>query len=62
MADILERPPTERPRQRPRKPVRVSQPESLAALRPSQHRAARNRAARTRESAIEYWLRRLSRL
>jgi hypothetical protein len=38
-----------------------TQPESMAALRPSQRRAARNREARRDRSAAEYWLRRLRR-
>jgi hypothetical protein len=47
------------------RPVRrrrtFTQPESMAALRPSQRQAARNRAARRDRSAAEYWLRRLRR-
>jgi hypothetical protein len=51
-----------RQRARPRRRTRdFDQPESMAALRPSQHRAARNRAARRDRSAVEYWLRRLRR-
>ena len=40
---------------------RFGQPESTAALRPSQRRAERNRAARRESSSVEYWLRRLTR-
>ena len=43
-----------------RKPLRVSQPRSTAALRPSQRRAAEHRAAGDREQAVERWLRRLA--
>jgi hypothetical protein len=37
------------------------QPESTAALRPSQRRAAANRAARREQGSAGYWLRRLTR-
>jgi hypothetical protein len=48
--------------ERPRRPaLTVPQPESLAALRPSQHRAERRRAAHERQSSAGYWLRRLAR-
>jgi hypothetical protein len=60
MPEVRERSHTSRAQQRPRMP-RFGQPESLAALRPSQRRAAVNRAARVRHSQIEYWLRRLPR-
>jgi len=60
MPEVLERPRGNRAQHRPRAP-RLGQPESLAALRPSQRRAAINRARRTRQSLIGYWLRRLPR-
>ena len=37
------------------------QPESIAALRPSQRRAAVNRAARREQGSAGTWLRRLTR-
>jgi hypothetical protein len=52
----------EQPEGRTRRPVRPRQPQSMAALRPSQRRAAEHRAALERERAAETWLRRLSRL
>jgi hypothetical protein len=58
MADIRERTINSRPVRRAR---RFGQPESTAALRPSQRRAERNRAARLQSSSVEYWLRRLAR-
>jgi hypothetical protein len=58
MADTRERSHSSRPVRRTR---RFGQPESTAALRPSQRRAARNRAAYREKSATEYWLRRLTR-
>ena len=60
MPKVLERSQTSRAQQRPQT-SRFGQPESLAALRPSQRRAALNRARRMRQSVIEYWLRRLRR-
>ena len=42
-------------------PLRVRQPESTAALRPSQRRAQERRAALEREHSVEHWLRRLAR-
>jgi hypothetical protein len=44
-----------------RRTRRFGQPESTAALRPSQRRAATKHAARREESSVEYWLRRLTR-
>jgi hypothetical protein len=44
-----------------RRALPIGQPESLAALRPSQRRAAQNRAARERRRSTELWLRRLRR-
>ena len=44
-----------------RRPRRFGQPESTAALRPSQRRAAVNRAARREQGSAGYWLRRLTR-
>jgi hypothetical protein len=44
-----------------RRPRRFAQPESLAALRPSQRRAAINRAARREQGSAADWLRRLAR-
>jgi hypothetical protein len=44
--------------QRVRRPLRVAQPESTAALRPSQRRAAENRASLTgRARSIDVWVR-----
>ena len=61
MPEVLERSHTSRAQQHTIRTPRFGQPESLAALRPSQRRAAVNRAARVRHSRIEYWLRRLPR-
>lgn len=58
MADIRERSHRSQPVRRTR---RFSQPESTAALRPSQRRAADNRAAQREQGSAEYWLRRLTR-
>jgi hypothetical protein len=58
MADTRERSHTGQPVRRTR---RFGQPESTLALRPSQRRAANNRAARRRQGSVEYWLRRLTR-
>jgi hypothetical protein len=58
MADTRER---SRSRQPVRRTRRFGQPESTAALRPSQRRAATNRAAHREQSSAEYWLRRLTR-
>jgi hypothetical protein len=58
MADIRERTNSSRAVRRAR---RFGQPESTAALRPSQRRAERNRAARHQTSSVGYWLRRLRR-
>jgi hypothetical protein len=44
-----------------RRTRRFGQPESTAALRPSQRRAATNRTARREQRSVEYWLRRLTR-
>jgi hypothetical protein len=44
-----------------RRTRRFGQPESTAALRPSQRRAARNRTAEREQRSVEYWLRRLAR-
>jgi hypothetical protein len=60
MPEVLERSHSNRAQHRSRT-LRFGQPESLAALRPSQRRAALNRAGRMRQSVIEYWLRRLRR-
>jgi hypothetical protein len=49
------------PARRTRAPLRIRQPESTAALRPSQRRAAERRAALDREHSVEHWLRRLAR-
>jgi hypothetical protein len=57
MADMRERSHS-RPVRRTR---RFAQPESTAALRPSQRRAAHNRAAQREQSSVGYWLRRLTR-
>jgi len=51
----------EQPEGRTRRPLRVRQPQSMAALRPSQRRAAEHRAALERERAAGNWLRRLTR-
>ena len=56
MAEIQERP--ARPIRRTR---RFGQPESTAALRPSQRRAATNRAALREQRTAADWLRRLTR-
>jgi hypothetical protein len=45
---------------RARPALRVRQPESTSALRPSQRRAAERRAALDREHSVEHWLRRLA--
>jgi hypothetical protein len=45
-----------------RRPLRPGQPPSMAALRPSQRRAAEHRATLEHERAVEHWLRRLARL
>jgi hypothetical protein len=58
MADTRERSHTSQPGRRTR---RFAQPESTAALRPSQRRAANNRAGRRGQGSVEYWLRRLTR-
>jgi hypothetical protein len=58
MADTRERSHTGRGARHTR---RFGQPESTAALRPSQYRAAHNRDARRRQGLVEYWLRRLIR-
>jgi hypothetical protein len=58
MAKTRERFETSRPVRRAR---RFGQPESTAALRPSQRRAAHNRAARREQRSVGYWLRRLAR-
>ena len=60
MLEVPERSHTSPP-QRPLRTPRFGQPESLAALRPSQRRAAVKRAAGVRHSRIEYWLRRVPR-
>jgi hypothetical protein len=44
-----------------RRARRFGQPASTQALRPSQRRAARNRAARRERDVAEHWLRRLGR-
>jgi hypothetical protein len=44
-----------------RRTRRFGQPEATAALRPSQRRAANNRAVHREQSSVEYWLRRLTR-
>jgi hypothetical protein len=48
-------------RRRPRSALRVKQPESMAALAPSQRRAAERRAMLRRRGSVEAWLRRLTR-
>jgi hypothetical protein len=58
MADTSERFDTSEPVRRTR---RFGQPESTAALRPSQRRAAHNRAARREQRSVGYWLRRIAR-
>jgi hypothetical protein len=58
MAETRERFHTSQPVRRTR---RFGQPETTAALRPSQRRAARNRAAPREQGSVEYWLRRLAR-
>ncbi len=58
MANGDQRTQSERPMRRPR---RFGQPESTAALRPSQRRAERNRAAAREQQSAEDWLRRLAR-
>jgi hypothetical protein len=56
---LLERSHTNRAE--PRRTLRVGQPESTAALRPSQRRAAQGRAALTERHSVEHWLRRFRR-
>jgi hypothetical protein len=58
MADTHDRSPSSQPVRRTR---RFGQPESTAALRPSQRRAATKRDAYREQSSVEYWLRRLIR-
>lgn len=58
MVDTRER---ERSPRRSRRTREFGQPASMAALRPSQARAARNRAVSRDRTAVEYWLRRLRR-
>ena len=58
MADIEQRP---RPERAARRTRRFEQPGSTAALRPSQRRAARNRAALREQRSAGIWLRRLAR-
>ena len=48
-------------RERRRSTLKLAQPRSMAALRPSQRRAAEHRAERERELAVELWLRRITR-
>jgi hypothetical protein len=50
-----------RSRQPERRMRRFGQPQSTAALRPSQRRAATHRAADREQSLAEDWLRRLTR-
>jgi hypothetical protein len=52
---------TQKARPAARRKRRFGQPESTAALRPSQRRAAVNRAARRKQGSAGYWLRRLTR-
>ena len=58
MANTHEHSQAARPARRTR---RFHQPESTSALRPSQRRAAVNRAARREQGSAGYWLRRLTR-
>ena len=58
MADTHQRPRDSRPAPRTRG---FGQPESTSALRPSERRAAVNRAARREQGSAGYWLRRLTR-
>jgi hypothetical protein len=58
MADTRER---SHSSQSVRRTRRFGQPESTAALRPSQRRAATQRDAYREQSTVEYWLRRLLR-
>jgi hypothetical protein len=58
MAENRER---SRGRQPMRRTRRFGQPESTAALRPSQRQAATNRAANRDQSLAENWLRRITR-
>lgn len=51
----------QRPARPVRRPRRFGQPESTAALRPSQRRAATNRAALREQRSVADWLRRLAR-
>jgi hypothetical protein len=44
-----------------RRTLKVDQPASTAALRPSQRRAEQGRAALSRRHSVEDWLRRFSR-
>jgi hypothetical protein len=46
---------------RRRRPLRVAQPESTAALRPCQQRAAARRATALERDRARDWLRRLAR-
>ena len=58
MADTRERSQSSPSARRAR---RFGQPESTAALRPSQRRAATQRDAYREQSTVEYWLRRFIR-
>jgi hypothetical protein len=58
---VLERPHTNRAECGTRRTLRVNQPESTAALRPSQRRAAQGRAALSERHSVEHWLRRFRR-
>jgi hypothetical protein len=59
MVDVQQRPIGRPPARRPR---RFGQPEGTAALRPSQRRAAINRAALRESRSAADWLRRLRRV
>jgi hypothetical protein len=58
---VLERSHTNRAECGTRRTLRVGQPESTAALRPSQRRAAQGRAALSERPSVEHWLRRFRR-
>jgi hypothetical protein len=59
---VRERSQVDRAERGTRRTLRIAQPESTAALRPSQRRAAQGRAALSERHSAEDWLRRLRRL
>jgi hypothetical protein len=62
METVRERSSADHAERRPRRVLRVGQPPSTAALRPSQHRAALGRTVLDQQQPVEHWLRSLSHL